>query len=167
MSSFPKIDSPCPLRWKSAPEAGRDFCTQCRRRVHNLDALDDAQRRALLAGCETDICVSYSVPRRRFAPAAAGLGLAAALSFGAAAAEIPADRSPVAAQALIPSEPRADCATEAEEQTELVEVMVGGISSAREAEWDEASNLPDLPLAGPGAFENDAEFVAPPSAQPD
>ena len=42
-----------------------------------------------------------------------------------------------------------------------------GACPAREAEWDEASNLPDLPLAGPGAFENDAEFVAPPSAQPD
>jgi hypothetical protein len=162
MSSFPKIDSPCPLRWKSAPSAGRDFCTQCRRRVHNLDAMNEAERRALLAGCETDICVSYSVPRRRIA--AAGIGLAAALSFGAAAADVPPDRSPVATQTVIPSEPKADCVTE--EEALEIEVLVGGISNAREAEWDEAGDLPVLPLAGPDAFDDAAEFVAPP-ARPD
>lgn len=161
MSSFPKIDSPCPLRWKSAPTAGRDFCTQCRRRVHNLDTMNDTERRALLAGCATDICVSYSVPRR-----IAAAGLAAALSFSAAATEIPADRSPVATSTLMPSAPKADCATEAEEPEEI-EIFVGGISSARDAEWDEASNLPDLPLAGPDAFDGEAEFVAPPTTQPD
>jgi hypothetical protein len=163
MSSFPKIDSPCPLRWKSAPSAGRDFCTQCHRRVHNLDAMSEAERHALLAGCETDICVSYSVPRRRLA--AAGIGLAAALSFGAAAADMPADRSPVATQTVIPSEPKADCATE--DEMPEIEIFLGGITSAREAEWDEASNLPDLPLAGPDAFDGEAEFVAPPTIQPD
>ena len=77
MPAFPKIDSPCPLRWKTQPAAGRDFCSQCRRRVHNLDAMGEAERRALLAGCETDICVSYSVPRRRMAAA----GLAVDLLF--------------------------------------------------------------------------------------
>jgi hypothetical protein len=165
MSSFPKIDSPCPLRWNSAPAAGRDFCTQCRRRVHNLDAMSEAQRRALLAGCETDICVSYSVSRRRLA--AAGIGLAAALSFGAAAADVPTDRSPVATPSVIPSEPKADCATNDEAPLEIEEIFVGGISSAREAEWVEASNLPDLPLAGPDAFEGEAEFIAPPAIRPD
>lgn len=164
MSSFPKIDSPCPLRWKSAPSAGRDFCTQCRRRVHNLDAMSEDRRRALLAGCETDICVSYSVPRRL---AAAGLGLAAALSFGAAAAEVPADRSPVAAQTLIPSEAEADCATEDTKETEIIEILVGGVRDPRSAEWHDAGNLPEIPLAGADAFDDAAEFGAPPAARSD
>lgn len=161
MPAFPKIDSPCPLRWKTQPAAGRDFCSQCRRRVHNLDAMCEAERRALLAGCETDICVSYSVPRRRMAAA----GLAVALSFGAAATEPPADRSPVEKPALVPSVPSADCPTE--EQAELLEIMVGGISHAREAEWHTASDLPDLPVARPDAFVDEADFIALPATSTD
>ncbi|GMV30822.1 MAG: hypothetical protein AMXMBFR59_29470 [Rhodanobacteraceae bacterium] len=158
MSSFPKIDSPCPLRWKAPPAAGRDFCTHCRRRVHDLDGMSEGERRALLNGCGADICVSYTVPRRRIAAA----GIAAALSFGAVASDIPTDRSSVPIQAIIPTEPKADCATDAETHME-VEVLLGGISHAREAEWLSAGNLPDLPTAGSGAFVHDMEFVAAPA----
>ena len=95
-------------------------------------------------------------------------GLAAALGFGAAAAaEPPADRSPVATHSVIPSEPKADCATEESEETDLVEIMVGGVRDPREAEWDHAGNLPEIPLAGPDAFTDEAGFVEPPAVEPE
>lgn len=161
MPSFPKIDSPCPLRWNAAPAAGRDFCSLCRRRVHNLDDLDETQRRALLAGCEETICVAYTVKRSRRIAAAAGLGLAAALSV-AAAAEPPADRSPVTAASLLPSTPKPDCPPQDNAREELIEVMVGGVRNPHEAEWDEASDLPELPALDDDAFLGEAEFGAVP-----
>ncbi|MBL8297042.1 MAG: hypothetical protein JNN30_01735 [Rhodanobacteraceae bacterium] len=165
MPSFPKIDTPCPLRWKRAPTKGGDYCSTCQRHVLNLDTLNDAQRRALVAGCATDICVSYTVTRRRLATA--GLGLATALGINLAAAEVAPDRSPVEAQSLIPSEVRADCATDEKEAPELVEVLVGGIRSPHDAEWVEVSSLPDLPFADSNVFHDATEFVAPTAAQAD
>ena len=162
MSSFPKIDSPCPLRWNAAPAAGRDFCNRCRRRVHNLDDLDETQRRALLAGCEETICVAYTVRRPLRIVAVAGLGLAAALG-AAAAAEPTADRSPVATASLLPSAPKPDCPPRNAAEEELIEVMVGGVRNPHEAEWDEASDLPALPALDDDAFLGEAEFGATPA----
>ena len=54
-----------------------------------------------------------------------------------------------------------------EEQAELLEIMVGGISHAREAEWHTASDLPDLPVAGPDAFVDEADFIALPATSTD
>ncbi|HVH35068.1 MAG TPA: hypothetical protein VM847_13260 [Tahibacter sp.] len=161
MPSFPKSDSPCPLRWNAAPSAGRDFCSLCRRRVHNFDDLDETQRRALLAGCQDTICVAYTVRRPLRMAAAAGLGLAAALS--AAAAEPTADRSPVAAASLLPSAPKPDCAGNDDTRRddaveEPIEIFVGGVRNPREAEWDEASDLPELPALGDDAFLGEAAF---------
>jgi hypothetical protein len=63
MASFPAITSPCPLRWRALPGPGRDFCTFCEKRVHNLDRMGEAERSALLASRDGSICVAYTLRR--------------------------------------------------------------------------------------------------------
>lgn len=82
MSKVPVITSPCPLRWRESPQAGRDFCGHCQRRVHNLDGMNQVQREAFLAGCTGEVCVSYTIKRSRWPALAAGLGLASGLAGG-------------------------------------------------------------------------------------
>ena len=137
MTRVPVITSPCPLQWNAAPRPGKDFCGQCQRRVHNLDALDDAQRVAFLSGCDTKVCVYYTVRRPRTAAATLGLGLAAAgaLAAGTAPAQDAPPENPVAGEYCDPLE-------------ELV--MVGGTVADASLQWvDEAEAQapakPDLP----------------------
>lgn len=174
MALFPKIDSPCPLRWKEMPSAERNFCTLCQRKVHNLDRMTAAQRRDFLASCSGEVCVAYTVPRRRSAlPSAAGLGLAAALSLSPAlAAESPAAMSPVqgSTQALIPAAPKADCDT-AEEPKEVVGYTesMGSIRNPQAAQLvlePLDSDQPELPVVAADAFLDTAEFVAAPEPSP-
>jgi hypothetical protein len=174
---FPKIDSPCPIRWKALPQAGRDFCTLCQRRVHNLDAMNAAERSAFLAACDGPVCVAYTAPRPRSAvPLAAGLGLAAALSLTPALAAEPAPAmSPAPQQSLLPAEPKADCDTApaADEALESI-VLTGAVVRPNAAAWGSTVHWPDyapapeLPLINRDAFLNgEAEFTtAPESATP-
>jgi hypothetical protein len=99
MALVPKITSPCPLRVAAMPSAGRDFCGQCERRVHNLDGMDTAQRREFFAHCGGDVCVAYTVTwPQRLAHAARAGAMAAALGVsGVAAAQDAA--TPAAASA--------------------------------------------------------------------
>lgn len=98
---FPKIDSPCPLKWKTLPSAGRDFCTVCRRRVHNLDAMTMTQWREFFAACSDTVCVAYTVRRpRRPVAAAATLGLAACASLLSPAIACTASAGGIAAGSL-------------------------------------------------------------------
>src|SRR5262245_22269091 len=81
MAKVPVITSPCPLRFKTAPQPGMDFCGQCQRRVHNLDGMNDVQRVAFFAGCSSEkVCVSYTVKRTVAAVAASVLVGGAALA---------------------------------------------------------------------------------------
>jgi len=179
MSDFPKIDSPCPLRWKSLPSAERNYCTHCSRKVHNLNGMSETQRRTFLAGCGGSVCVAYTMPRRRSATVAAGIGLAAALSFTTAAA------GDNAAQQATPSE--ATSATSMATQTSVVDganeaghvelidaddmvllgaVQVGaqyeeGEDEVPQNEWMD-SDLPELPLLTPDDLREPAEFIEPP-----
>ena len=165
MASFPKIDSPCPLRWKEMPNAGRDFCTLCKRQVHNLDAMNLDERRAFLASCSGEVCVAYTVPRKSLR-AAAGLGLAAALCLTPALAEPPAAMSPVEQQSLLPSEPKADCDTPPVAGEVLEQIFVGGVRdpAAAQLQLETADNdLPELPVIDDDALLPQAEFVAAPA----
>ncbi len=100
-----EIPEPCHVPWDSMrPEARGRFCFDCKKKVHDLSAMSEAEAERFLArtACE-DVCVSYEhhddgtiafqtpppprvVPisrlRRpgRAATAAAGVGLAAALA---------------------------------------------------------------------------------------
>jgi hypothetical protein len=169
--SFPKIDTPCPLRWKEMPSAGRDFCTLCERRVHNLSTMSTDERRAFLASCSGEVCVAYTVPRKPVRAAAAGLGLAAALCLTPAlASDPPAAMSPVTQQSLLPSEPKADCDTPPEESEIMSIVVVGGVRDPAAAQLELESldsSLPDLPVVEDDAFlQPAAEFVAAPGTEP-
>ncbi|HTE43091.1 MAG TPA: hypothetical protein VK629_19870, partial [Steroidobacteraceae bacterium] len=94
MAKIPVITSPCPLRFNSMPQSGKDFCGQCQRRVHNLDGMNDSQREAFFAACSGEVCVSFSV---RKAPASrlTALSLAAlGATAGIAAAEVTVNNPP-------------------------------------------------------------------------
>ena len=144
---YPKIVGPCPLRFDSAPEPGRDYCSHCERRVVNLDALAAAARAAFLAGCTGKVCVSYAVPRRRTVHR-----LAAQVALAAAIASAPAAMAEDVAE---------------EEVLELV-MLVGGIEPDREAAWVDADAAAEaaLPTVAAGDLLRDtARFIEPP--QPD
>lgn len=162
--SFPKIDSPCPLRFGAVPEPGRDFCVRCERRVHNLDRLSAPERRAFLASCDGPVCVAYTraVPRALGAALAAA-GVAAALGAAPARAEVPTGGGTAATTA---DEAPIPCPIDPEIGEEMV-IMVGGVLSPGDARWEDDSEtaLPELPSAPPSDLlggEELAEFVAPP-----
>lgn len=138
MARVPVITSPCPLRWKSMPGAGADFCGQCQRRVHNLDSMSDAQRETFFMSCADDVCVAYTVPRPRAMIGALGMGLAAALT-GSAFADEP-QQPAYTTQVTGPTcDPKG-----------LETIVMGGVKAARSARLVEASeiNLPEPPVIG-------------------
>lgn len=151
MALVPRIDSPCPLGIDEQRRLS-GYCGHCERQVHALDALDDAQRRALLDAADGKICVSY----RRPAPAArrgVGFGIATAatlVSGGAFAADPPA--LPVATEAnaspVLPADPLLPAERNGEEcEPSALEriTLVGGVNDPRDAQWIDDSDLPELP----------------------
>ncbi|MEO8670838.1 MAG: hypothetical protein ABI411_05950 [Tahibacter sp.] len=174
MAHVPTIDSPCPIRWNAMPTAERNFCTQCERKVHNLDGMSDGQRREFLAACSGSVCVAYTVrPARSALSTRAGLGLAAALALSpmlVGAQDMP-QQSPVEASSLTPKAEFIDCDHEkgpdaaADDKVEMI--IVGGVSNPRGARWqDEASTLPTLPDIAADALVDaqiPSEFIAAPA----
>jgi hypothetical protein len=143
MARVPVITSPCPLRWKSMPSAGMDFCGQCQRRVHNLDGMSDAERTTFFASCAGDVCVAYTVPRPRAMIGAIGLGVAAATMSAAALADDPQQQPGYTTQVTGPTcDPNAP--------KDLEHIWVGGVKAARSAKLVDASELgaPERPVIG-------------------
>jgi predicted Fe-S protein YdhL (DUF1289 family) len=142
MPQFPKIQSPCPYKSRLGAVMDGDFCRMCERRVFDLTALSDGERRAFLAGCEDEVCVSYRLPLRGAIAAAA---LAAATASPAAAA----GQDPVVAT------PPVELAVEAEVEEEILPedlsmevIIVGGIKDPANAEFvdlAEDESVPELP----------------------
>lgn len=131
MARVPVITSPCPFRWKGAPQPGHDFCGHCQRQVHNLDLLSAGEREAFLSGCVGEVCVSFTVRRPVRNSLALGASLAAAAVLGGSSAGA---QSPDVV--VMPDSPYCE---------ELEEVLVGGIKAGPELQWvDEAeAALPD------------------------
>ena len=155
MSRFPVIDSPCPLRFASMPQAGRDHCGHCDRQVNNLDGMSSAQRETFMRSCEgSKVCVAYTVHRRAVQRnVTLGVGLAATmLSSAAMAQDLPdataaAPRSPVPTTTqILPDDSRA---------LEHIEVT-GGVVNPGKARWSDESDIetPDT-SALPEIGEND------------
>jgi predicted Fe-S protein YdhL (DUF1289 family) len=133
MPLFPKVESPCPYKSRLADVMDGDFCRMCERQVFDLTALNDGERRAFLAGCADEVCVSYRVPLRGAIAAAA---LAAAAVPTAAAAQ-----DPVPATAEVEDESGA-------EDLSWGVIIVGGIKDPANAEFvalPEDDSVPELP----------------------
>ncbi|HRJ73125.1 MAG TPA: hypothetical protein PLS03_12950 [Terrimicrobiaceae bacterium] len=63
MKIFPRIESPCPKSWSSlVGDDKKRFCEQCGLHVHNLSAMNTAERAAFLSGNSERICVAYVAP---------------------------------------------------------------------------------------------------------
>jgi predicted Fe-S protein YdhL (DUF1289 family) len=152
MAFFPRIQSPCPYKSDLAAVMDGDFCRMCKRTVFDLTDMTDGERRALLAGCGEEVCVSY-----RVRPAAVAAALAAAAMPAAAAAQ---DLGPaVPGAAAIAAQ-----ATEIASLQEL-DIIVGGIrdpANARYVEHDAGRPVPELPVA----YEDEADRAGAPAAQP-
>lgn len=140
MAKYPRIDSPCPLKWNALPESGNDFCRHCERNVHNLTAMTEAERKEFMAACEGSVCVAYAAkPGRRERKIAWAVAMAATVS--------------VATPGI------ASAAGDSLELAEI-EVFVGGVKNASQAEWEEvdAEEPPaDLPVIVDDDFESDVQ----------
>jgi predicted Fe-S protein YdhL (DUF1289 family) len=135
MASFPKIQSPCPYQGNLAAIMDGDFCRMCRRQVFDITGWTDGERKAFLAGCREEVCVSYRIVR----PALAAAALAAAAIPTAAAAQDQA--APAAAPAA---------ADEFGPVAQEMLVIVGGIKDPANAEFasaEELAAIPEVPVA--------------------
>src|SRR5262245_6153450 len=90
MAGVPRIDTPCPIQDKQVPTGATEHCTLCDRAVHNLDRMNDRERRVFMSSCSGKVCVAYTVRipaggLRKRALTAAALAVAALTSLPAAA----------------------------------------------------------------------------------
>ena len=149
MARVPVITSPCPLRFASMPSAGRDFCGQCKRRVHNLDGMSDAQRVAFFATCAGEVCVSYSVRRSGALAGMFGLGVAAAAlaSSASAASDLPDTRTASTVQPVVTGP---TCDPNAKSQSLDTMVMLGGTTMIEGVQWADESEVAEAarPMIG-------------------
>ena len=132
MPLFPKIQSPCPYQGDLSAVMDGDVCRLCARQVFDITDWTDGQRMAFLAGCEEEVCVSYRLPLRAAAMAAAFV----------AAPALAAAQEPVAAP---PVEAQANAAAEGP----MIIVMGGGIKEPSHVEFvavPEAESAPELPV---------------------
>lgn len=152
MSRFPRIDSPCPLT-QDEQRAIDGHCSRCDKQVHALDALNEDERRALLAAATGPICVSYRVatPRKvgRFGAAIA----ATLIGTGAATAAYASDADPTAS-ALPPPPAQSGpswAQTHVDDSLALGDdiVFVGGINDPQDAQFAEDTSIPALPMRAP------------------
>ena len=157
MAFFPKIQSPCPYKADLAAVMDGDFCRMCERRVFDLSAMSSDEKRAFLAGCTEEVCISY-----RFSPAIAAAALAMAMPAAAAAQDL----GPAVPDAAAIAASTAEIA--ALDQGEMI--VMGGIKDPRNVQYVEDPSdrdTPSLPVvyedaparqaaAAPGAAERPA-----------
>lgn len=131
MGLFPVVQSPCPYKGPISDILEGSTCTLCKREVHDLGAMAQADRIALLDGCKDEVCVRYAVPRAS-AIAAIALGAAAMASPAMAQEAQPAQQAPAeqSQQAQV-----AEVTAAAEDAWEDMVIVVGGMRDPRKARW--------------------------------
>ena len=77
MSWFPSFRRSCPYQANLSAVMEGDWCRMCGQQVHDVTDRSDAERAALLRGCEGEVCVSYRVPVTSALAAAALIASAA------------------------------------------------------------------------------------------
>ncbi|HEY6941537.1 hypothetical protein [Dokdonella sp.] len=139
MACFPKIDQPCPLGI-DAQRRVAGYCGHCRKAVHGLDAMSDADRIAFVRHSQGPICVSYRVRRG----AALGLGAAFALTLAS-----PGQADPVGIDVRATVESGA-ATTAPPPPPEHEVLLMGGISDPQSAaivdDGDGDGDVPELPV---------------------
>lgn len=156
MAFFPKIQSPCPYKSNLAAVMDGDFCRMCERRVFDLSHMDGNEKKAFLAGCSQEVCISY-----RFSPAIAAAALAAAMPAAAAAQ----DFGPAVPDAAAIAASTAQIAAMEED----MQIIVGGIKDPRNVQYVEDPSdrdAPQLPVVYEDAPARHAEAAAPASGTP-
>lgn len=162
---YPKITHPCPFRASALPDAERNFCTHCERKVHNLDLMSTDARREFLGNRSGKVCVAYTVPAAR---ANGGLRAsvvmaAALLGSGAAAQETALPEVSPQTSLVETSTDSTDAMRMGEVDGDELYVLMGGIESAPEV----ADVVVDRKLQEPPVLRRDApelEFVVAPKA---
>lgn len=139
MARFPIVQRMCPYRDSIADYLDGDNCRLCKRQVHALGAMSDAERSAFLKSCTEEICVTYRLPPSR---AVAAVAISAAMMA-----------LPVAAQDEAPAPDtkpaQSDTAYEGVDEQELMVLVIGGIRDFDKVEYvDTAEDLetPELPV---------------------
>lgn len=172
MSLFPRIQSPCPYSDRLDEVMVGSHCNMCQRDVIDISALSDAERMALVAGCDGEICVSYTVAAKG-ALAAAALG--AALGMGAPAM---AGDTDAVAEAQVSDAAAQDAADVAADDEVANYIIVGGLKEPKRTVWLKApvaerpANLAELPVvyeddpADQSAAANEATAKPDPKANP-
>lgn len=142
MARIPVITSPCPLRWASLPEAGRDHCGQCDRKVHSLDGMSATQREAFLGGCTGKVCIAFTANvRQQRRNVALGAGLLAALAGSSAMAAEPDLGLAATTGPTSPVDTTIAVAGEEPAIEDLEIIMVGGVEDGATARWMDESEL--------------------------
>ena len=104
MSFYPRIERICPYLDRLDAVMDGDFCRMCKRTVHDLTDMSDAERSAVMAACGGDACVSY---RMRLSPALAAAALAASTAVMLPAPAMAQQRAKVRpAPTRVPKAPR-------------------------------------------------------------
>ena len=139
MSRFPIIDSPCPFRFASRPQPGRDHCGHCDRQVHNLDGMSNSQREAFMRSCQGKVCVAYTVQRKVARRSVSlGIGLAATMIGSTAmAGELISDTSTSAPNTPVSTSVTDDLGTSTLPHIEVL----GGVVNPGEARWTDESEI--------------------------
>ena len=159
---YPKITHPCPFKASALPDAERNFCTHCERKVHNLDLMSADARREFLSNRSGKVCVAYTLPAPR-----AKLGLRASVVMAAALFGSGADAQDAGLPEISPQpsivETEADSADEMRMGSvdgEEIFVLMGGVEPAAEV-----ADANDRKLQAPPVLRRDApelEFVIAP-----
>lgn len=140
MAVFPKIQRKCPVASTLSEHMDGDVCRLCERQVIDLNGMTDSERKTFVASCKDEICVSYRIPLRNVA-AAAALS-AAAVSMPAAAQDALVELGPDPAG----YEELENCV----EEYQIIEwIVVGGIKKPSDAEYvdtEEDLETPELPV---------------------
>lgn len=162
MATFPRIDSPCPLRFDRMPGAAGFDCGQCQRHVHNLSAMSELAREEFLAGCDDSVCVAYAVPSNHPRATAAWV-MAATVGVMSAAAMAQSTPPATLDEALTAMRANSSDTDSAKGLGGFETITVGGINNPRSAERVDFSvgpRAPELPVIIEDADEPAAQASA-------
>lgn len=159
MALFPRIQTPCPYADRLDEVLVGSNCTKCQRQVHDITALDDAQRIALVASCADEICVSYRLSAKAVLAAAA---LGAGFGMAGAAAAATSDSGQGAGQAVSTAETEDGALGDALDDLDM-QIIVGGLRAPHKAVWvnvKKPAKLAELPVV----YEAEPVSAAPPKS---